>query len=105
MAGALALVFAASEFALDLKVHSLDERRGKLAELAPHDAAVPFGAGLPLALVVLPGSFGRERKDGVAGVVPGVSNFGVSAEDFRGELAAILPDRPAEMSRKVLSLF
>ena len=66
---------------------------------------MPFGAGLPFAVVIFPGRLGRERKDGVAGVVPGVSNFGVSAEDFRGELAAILPDRPAEMSRKVLSLF
>jgi hypothetical protein len=42
--GAVALVFAASEFALDLKVHAPGERRGKFAELAPHDAAVPFGA-------------------------------------------------------------
>ena len=87
--GALALVFAASAFALDLKVHSLGDRRGKLAQLAPHDAAVPFGAEFPFAVVIFPGRLGRERKDGVAEVVPGVSNFGVSAEEANGSDAVL----------------
>jgi hypothetical protein len=41
-------------------VHPLGEGRCKLAKLAPHGAAVPFGAGLPRAFVIFPGRLGRE---------------------------------------------
>jgi len=51
------LVFAAPERAFDLDMSSFLERAGKLCELlSPDDNAMPFGAGLPFASLVLPGS-------------------------------------------------
>jgi hypothetical protein len=50
------------------------ERSGELREMAPGKDAMPFGAGLVLALVVLPALLGGEMEDDVLAVV--LSGFG-----------------------------
>jgi len=47
------------------------ERSGELREIAPGVDAMPFGAGLVLALVVLPALLGGEVEDDVLAVVLG----------------------------------
>src|SRR6266404_4060134 len=61
-------------------MRALLERAGKLAELSPHDDAVPFGVRDVLArLLVLVGTLGGERQDGVGRLVLGGSRFRVFA--------------------------
>jgi hypothetical protein len=59
--GALALVFAAAQFALDGDMQALLETGGVFAEPSPGLDAVPFGPFGPLA-VLLVGRLGGDRE-------------------------------------------
>ena len=55
------LVLAIAQFALDLNVCAFFQRAGKLGELAPYRAAMPFGARVVATLRVFPGVVCRDR--------------------------------------------
>src|SRR6266852_3405161 len=73
-------VLAATQFAFDKQMRALLQRVGELAELSPHDDAVPLGVRDVLArLLVLVGILGGEREDSVGRLVGGGSRFRVLA--------------------------
>src|SRR5262249_20939390 len=87
---AVLLVFARAERPLDEKVRAFRESLSVFGKLPECDYAVPLGAVLPLALIVLPGFLGgyRERRDRRA--VLRIVQFGVLAgETDDGELVHI----------------
>src|SRR6266849_427684 len=73
-------VLAATQFAFDKQMRALLQRVGELAELSPHDDAVPLGVRDVLArLLVLVGALGGKREDSVGRLVLGGSRFRVLA--------------------------
>src|SRR5229473_4141137 len=59
-------ILAAAQFTFDEQMRALLECAGEVAELSPHDDAVPLGVRDVLAgLLVLVGTLGGEREDSV----------------------------------------
>src|SRR5262249_11354560 len=80
-------VFARAKRTLDEKVRALGEGPGVFGEFAECDDAVPLGAALPFALIVLPRFLGSHREGGHGRAVLRVVQFGVLAgETDDGEL-------------------
>ena len=67
--GEFALVFVATEFALDGHMRALGEGAGKIGQSPEGDASMPLGARFPGSGVILPGRLGRQREDGDVGCV------------------------------------
>ena len=77
----LALPPAGLQAALEVDQGALlQELRGDLRDLAEQHHAVPFGAFLSLAVLVLPGLVGGDRQIGDGGAFAGVAHVGVAPE-------------------------
>src|ERR1700761_5958782 len=75
-------VFASLELAFDLNVSAFGQPGRVLADIVECDAAVPRGLRFVLArFTILPATFGRERQNGELSLIPGVTNFGILAEE------------------------
>jgi hypothetical protein len=57
-----ALVFVATQFALDGSVSTLGEGAGEVGQLPKGDASMPLGPRFPRSGVILPGRLGGERE-------------------------------------------
>ena len=56
---AFLLILATAKFAFDLNMSAFLQAGGKFAELSEVEAAMPFGAGFPVTLGILPRAFRR----------------------------------------------
>ena len=75
------LIAAMAKFAFDFDVSALGQLGGCFRQFAPQHDAVPFGAAVIAAGLVLPAALGSEREIRDGGAVGGLMSFRIGTDE------------------------